>query len=358
MPDVAKIFPSDRHALAQVDTLLAAEGIRRDPNLDYICGIYEDDQLIATGSAFGNTLRCFAVDHGHQGEGLLNTIITHLMDIQQERGNYDIFLYTKIKTARFFHDLGFYEIARVDDALIFMENQRDGFTHCLDRFQREAAAISAPADPAKPVGAIVMNANPFTRGHQYLISQAASQTSLLHLFLLSEDASLFPFAIRQEFVRAGIAALPNVVLHASGPYIISQATFPSYFQKDDDAVSRSHACLDIAIFQRIARALGITCRYVGEEPFSHVTSLYNQIMQDELPRTGIDCHVLPRLESAGQAISASTVRQLLKDGMEKSAIDWPQLAQLLPPAELDWLQSPTAGPVLRRLAAADEVRHH
>ena len=366
MPDVSKLFPADRQAMQQVQSLLTANGIRQDPNLDYICGIYDDDGLlIATGSAFGNTLRCFAVDEQHQGEGLLNTIITHLLDIQQERGNYDLFLYTKVQTTRFFHDLGFYEIARAGDELVFMENQPDGFRRCLERFQAETAAamsttkVSVPN--AGPIGSIVMNANPFTLGHQHLIRQAAAACQMLHLFLVSEDSSLFPFAVRQQLVQAGIADLTNVVFHPIGPYIISQATFPSYFQKDSEAVSRSHARLDIALFQQLAPALDITCRYVGEEPFSAVTSLYNQVMQTELPRTGIDCHILPRLSSRGDEqhpISASTVRELLQAGQRAHSTDWTAIARLVPPATLDWLQTPAAGSVLQKLAAAGSVRHH
>ena len=364
MPDVSKLFPADRRAMQQVQSLLAVNGIRQDPHLDYICGIYNDDgQLIATGSAFGNTLRCFAVAPNHQGEGLLNTIITHLMEIQQERGNYDIFLYTKVQTTRFFQDLGFYEIARAGEELVFMENQPDGFRHCLDRFRAETDAAAKTVHPssAGPVGAIVMNANPFTRGHQHLIRQAASECRLLHLFLVSEDSSLFPFAVRQQLVQAGTADLTNVVFHPSGSYIISQATFPSYFQKDSEAVSRSHARLDITLFQQIAPALGITCRYVGEEPFSAVTSLYNEVMLAELPRTGIDCRILPRLGISGapeQPISASTVRELLQAGQLAGAIDWAAIACLVPASTLSWLQSPAATPVLQRLAAAGNVRHH
>lgn len=79
MPDISKIYTSDTHAQKEVDALLAAEGIRRDRNLDYTCGVYDDayEHLIATGSCFKNTLRCFAVSDKHQGEGLLLEQRTH-----------------------------------------------------------------------------------------------------------------------------------------------------------------------------------------------------------------------------------------------------------------------------------------
>ena len=106
---ISKIYPTDKRSLTQLDALLEQEGITRDANLDYICAIYDEEyQIIATGSCFANTLRCFAVSKSHQGEGLLNTIITHLIDIQYQRGNMHLFLYTKIESAKFFKDLGFY----------------------------------------------------------------------------------------------------------------------------------------------------------------------------------------------------------------------------------------------------------
>ena len=181
-----------------------------------------------------------------------------------------LFLYTKVKSSRFFGDLGFYEIARVEDTLVFMENRRDGFGAYLRDLEKTRTEGKSAA--------LVMNANPFTLGHQYLVERAAAACDTLHLFVVSEDASLVPFAVRRKLVEAGVAHLPNVVLHDSGPYIISNATFPSYFLKDEAAVIDGHARLDLAVFTKIAAALNITARYVGEEPASQVTGLYNQIM--------------------------------------------------------------------------------
>lgn len=342
---ISQIHPTDRRSLAQIDALLKQEGILRDANLDYICAMYDEDyQIIATGSCFANTLRCFAVSSAHQGEGLLNQIITHLIEVQYQRGNLHLFLYTKISTAKFFRDLGFYEIARVDDALVFMENRRDGFENYLARLSlSKKDGLSA---------ALVMNANPFTLGHQYLAETAASRCDTLHIFVVSEDASLVPFSVRKKLVLAGTAHLPNVICHDSGPYIISNATFPSYFLKDEESVIRGHAKLDLIIFSRIAKALSVTCRYVGEEPKSQVTGIYNQIMSQELPRAGIDCVIVPRKQAMDQPISASTVRQLLKKG------DFEALSRLVPSTTLDYFKSPEAAPVISKISQAEEVVHY
>ena len=342
---ISKVSPGDTRALRQVDSLLEQEGIQRDGNLDYIAALYDEDyRVIATGSCFGNTLRCFAVSHEHQGEGLLNQVITHLIEVQHERGNLQLFLYTKIGSAKFFGDLGFYEIARVDGTLVFMENRRDGFSRYLKRLEKTRTEGRSAA--------LVMNANPFTLGHQYLAETAAAQCDTLHLFIVSEDQSLVPFSVRKELIKAGTAHLPNVVLHDSGPYIISSATFPSYFLKDEAAVIAGHARLDLEIFKKIAAALNVTARFVGEEPTSQVTGLYNQIMAEELPKAGIACRIIPRKAVGDQIISASTVRKALQEG------DMDTFRRLVPETTAAWFESPEAAPVLARIRSAAEVVHY
>ena len=342
---ISQIYPSDKYSLSQIDALLQKEGITRDGNLDYICAMRDgNDEIIATGSCFGCTLRCFAVSSDHQWEGLLNEIISHLMEVQYARGNMHLFLYTKVNSAKFFGDLGFYEIARVDGTLVFMENRRTGFPNYLKALEKtKKDGVSA---------ALVMNANPFTLGHQYLVETAAAKCDTLHLFVLSEDASLVPFTVRKKLVRDGVAHIPNVILHDSGPYIISSATFPSYFLKDEAAVIDGHARLDLAVFTKIAQALNVTERYVGEEPTSQVTGLYNKIMAQELPKVGITCHIIPRKEAEGKAISASTVRVALQNG------DWELLKTLVPPTTYQYFTDAEATSVLERIRRAGNVVHY
>ena len=343
---ISKIYPSDKRANRQIDALLEAEGIRRDGNLDYTCGMYDEDMnLIATGSCFGNTLRCMAVSSAHQGEGLMNQIVTHLLDVQYQRGNLHIFLYTKCDSAKFFGDLGFYEIVRIDGQIVFMENRRTGFQDYLDQLAKEK-------EEGKRSAALVMNSNPFTLGHQYLVEKAAAENDILHLFIVSEDASLVPFSVRKKLVMEGTAHLKNIRYHDSGPYIISSATFPSYFQKDQEAVIESHALLDLTVFTRIAQAMNITRRYVGEEPNSLVTGIYNEIMQKKLPENGIECIIVPRLQSEGKVISASTVRQAIKDG------NWEALKELVPKTTLDYFMSPQAEAVVARIRGEENVVHY
>lgn len=343
---VSKVYPTESAANRRIDELLRAEGIRRDGNLDYTCAIYDEDyEVIATGSCYANTLRCLAVSSSHQGEGLMNIIITHLIEVQYDRGNTHLFLYTKCDSAKFFQDLGFHEIVRVENQLVFMENRTSGFSGYLN-------SLTRPEQPAGSCAGLVINANPFTLGHQYLVERAAAENDTLHLFIVSEDVSLIPFAVRKKLVMTGTAHLKNIYYHDCGPYMISNATFPSYFQKDEEDIITGHARLDLAVFLKIAGSLSITRRYVGEEPHSQVTGIYNQIMQTELGKAGVECIVIPRKEENGVPISASAVRKAIKD----DRLDL--LAALVPRTTLDFFRSEEAADIISNIRGADQVIHY
>jgi [citrate (pro-3S)-lyase] ligase len=139
--------------------------------------------------------------------------------------------------------------------------------------------------------------------------------------------------VRDRLVREGTCDLSNVVCHGSGDYIISQATFPGYFLKSKGEAARTQAEMDIKVFQLIAKELGITVRYAGDEPFSETTEIYNSVMERLLPEAGIEFRVIPRLRISGEPVSASRVRQLISDG------DIEKAEELLPPASIEYFRS-------------------
>lgn len=346
---IGKLLDNDQKGYLAVDKLLEAEGLKRDPNLDYTCAVYDEEgEIVATGSCFANSLRCLAVSQQHQGEGLMNIVVTHLIDEQFARGNPHIFLYTKCDTAKFFESLSFHEITRIPNQIVFMENKRSGFADYLQNL----TACSPTTQPNQRIAAIVMNANPFTLGHQFLVEQASLENDWVHLFIVSEDQSLVPFSVRKMLVQQGVSHLANVICHDSGDYIISSATFPSYFQENENAVIESNALLDLEIFSQIAKTLGVQRRYVGEEPFSRVTHLYNQIMQQKLPEHGIECVVIPRQSRGNQIISASKVRQCIKTG------DFAQVQKMVPASTYDYFMSDAAQPVISRIQQTEQVKHY
>ena len=344
--NISKIYENDKRSFKLIDDLLAKEEIRRDKNLDYTCAMFDEDMnIIATGSCFKNTLRCLAVDNSHQGEGLMNQIVTHLVDYEFSRGLSHLFLYTKNKSMKFFKDLGFYEIINIENQIVFMENKRTGFSNYLDNLKKDMRE-------GKEIASLIMNANPFTLGHQYLVEKAANENDILHLFIVSDDSSLVPFEVRKKLVIEGTKHLKNISYHETGDYIISSATFPSYFQKDEVAVIESQANLDIEIFTKIAKSLNINRRYVGEEPNSLVTNIYNQTMLKKLPENNIECVVVPRKKYSDKVISASTVRKIIKDG------NLEDLKNLVPETTYNYFSSDEAKPVIDKIRSQANVIHY
>jgi len=277
-----------------------------DEAIESTCLVWEDGEIIATGSRQENILKCIAVDPMHQGEDLTATVLTQLRQDAFGAGHKHLFLYTKPKNQFMFSSLFFYPIARTDQVLL-MEDRPGGVKGFVD-------SLPAPVTQGK-IGAAVMNCNPFTKGHRYLIETAARDCDHLYVFVLSEDKSQFSAEDRMALVKAGTADLANVTVLPTGPYLISSATFPTYFLKEREKAQTIQCQLDIEVFAKhYAPKFGITHRYVGTEPLSQMTNQYNQALLQFLPEYGIQVHLIPRLETDDTPISASYVRSLLGTG--------------------------------------------
>lgn len=299
-------------------------GLEPDDNCEQTVLLWDDGKLIGTGSRQDNLLKCIAVDPSRQGEGLMASIITSLRQDAFAQGHRHLFLYTKPTNEYLFRSLFFYPVAKTADVLL-MEDRKDGIRNFLD-------SLPTPATGSQ-IGAAVMNCDPFTLGHQYLIESAAAECDHLYVFVLSEDKGLFNATERMEMVKAGSAHLSNVTVLPTGPYLISSATFPTYFLKDRDQAESIHCLLDIEIFcKHFASKFGITRRYVGTEPLSKLTNLYNDALKTHLTTRNIELQQIPRLEQDGAPISASAVRKHLQDA------DWDALASIVPPTTLACLK--------------------
>lgn len=303
---------------------LQRAGLEPDEGVESTALIWEDGEIIATGSRTGNLLKCIAVDDLHQGEGLTGTLLTQLRQDAFAHGHSHLFLYTKPKNKFMFSSLFFYPIAQTKDVLL-MENKKNGL--------QEFLSTLSPVPCNGVVGAAVMNCNPFTKGHRYLIETAARECDRLYVFVLSEDKSFFSAKDRMQMVKLGTADLSNVTVLPTGPYLISSATFPTYFLKDRENAEQIHCLLDIEIFcNYYAPKFGITRRYVGTEPLSPMTSQYNDALREFLPGKGVELHEITRLEQAETPVSASGVRAALEAG------DYDTLKELVPATTYDYLK--------------------
>ena len=339
------------HELLLPEELDLAETLLRQANLDmpggvtFALGCFEDNALTGAGFLAGNVLCGICVAANRQGEGLAASITDHLVRQALREGMRHLLLFTRPSEAPKFADLGF-QLLISTEAASLLEWGTPDYAEWLSG-TRSQAGLPAPPDRCPAPGAVVMNANPFTLGHRRLVLAAREQRSRVLVFVVREEASAFPFAARLDLVREGLADLDGVAVLSGGPYMVSRASFPSYFT-GRTAHARTHAELDCALFaRRIAPDLGIDLRVVGEEPLSPVTACYNEVMRDVLPRHGIQCLELPRLTALGGPISASRVRELLRRGDEQVLRD--QLPRLVPASTLAFLRSPAALPVVERL---------
>ncbi|MBR4768717.1 MAG: [Lachnospiraceae bacterium] len=296
---IYEITKAERALLKERDALLLREGIEKDPLLDYSAAAVDpEDHVIATGSLFRNTIRCLAVAEEYHGEGLTAEIVRHLLSVERSRGFKRVFLYTKPENETLLISLGFHAVASAGNA-VFMENDPSGFSRWVD---------SLPSSGRKNA-AVVMNANPFTLGHRFLVEKALEAEGSVTVFVVEEENGPIPFSVRIRLVREGLKDLKNVAVLPSGPYIISHATFPTYFLHGEDDAVRAHAAIDLAVFRKISAALGIVHRFIGEEPANRVTALYNEVMVSSLRSAGIKCTVVKRLETGDKIISAGAVRK-------------------------------------------------
>ena len=335
-------FPFTGRKQKRLETFLASRGLTYDSQITYSVTLCDKNgNILGCGSRQENILKCIAIDESCEGEGLLWQIVTQLVKQAVEKGFSHLFLFTKPEYKTVFCDMGFYPITQTDSMLL-LENRKNGISTYLEKEQKNTLEKHPDWNPELPSGAIVMNANPFTKGHAHLIASAAASCPFLHVFVLSEDASEFPADVRLRLVQEGCASFPNVMVHGSSDYLISHATFPDYFLKDRASINDKTAELDLKIFgEYFKNAFHIQWRFVGEEPFSKVTNAYNGQMKKILPSFGIQVTEIPRKTAGTTVISATLVRKLFLAGKMDA------LTSLVPETTFRYLNSPE-GQALRK----------
>lgn len=306
----AQVKRAENKKIAAITQFLRENDLSIDTSVEVFITVSRDDRLIACGGIAGNIIKCVAISESARGEGLALTLATELINLAYERQCTHLFIYTKSANEALFKQCGFYTLASVPEVMVLMENS-------ATRLQRYASYLTTLRQDGNKIGCVVMNANPFTRGHRYLIQKAAAQCDWLHVFLVKEDTSRFPYEDRLALVRAGTKDIPGITVHRGSEYMISRATFPCYFIKEQSVINHCYTEIDLQIFrQHLAPALGITHRFVGTEPFCTVTAGYNHDMRRILAEPSssappIQWVEIERLQCQGMAISASWVRRLL-----------------------------------------------
>lgn len=295
----------------QVESFLVQNGLRLG-SMDYYAAVYEhgEEEILAGGGLCGNVIKCIAVKKGLRDTKLGLTIISHLISTASSFGLHHLKIYTKPENEKMFESLGFQTIAKSEHAIL-QENDNS-----LVLFKKRLAALRRDV----PSGIIIINANPFTKGHRYLIEQASKQVEHLFVMVVEEDMSRFPYSERRAMVEAGCQDLPCVTVCSTDNYAVSAVTFPTYFLKELDRATDTQIMLDLDLFVRhIAPTLNIHIRFIGSEPSDQLTQRYNELMKEYLPTQGIAVEEVPRLHQDSVYVSASSLRGYLKAHSLKKA---------------------------------------
>ena len=310
-------------------------------DIDYSVLVYDDNQLVGTGSLAKNIMKCLLVDPNYQGQNLLTQIYRHLVQKLAERGINHYFVYTLPHNEIIFQSLGMTTVVKTMNSVLI-----EGGAHILDILKQLKEQYNVSD---KPKACVIINANPMTLGHLHLIENAASKNEELIVFVVSEDLSSFPFAARFSIIKKATAHLANVNVLPTLSYLVSRITFPSYFLKEEQLIKDEQTLIDVLVYKKYFVPLfNIKKRYVGEEPYSFTTAKYNKVLKDHL---GNHLEIIPRKEKGGLPISASTVRKLIKAGkMEK-------VKELVPQATYDFLSSAQGEEIVKYIQNRPLTRH-
>ena len=354
--EIQTLNPATPRQRQRIEAFLKRNALRID-DMNYYAAVLDDDgEMIAGGGLKDDVIKCVAVDDAHKGEAIANTLVSHLISHANQEGYGCIKLFTKPKNRQLFESLSFRLLAEAPEAIL-METGIGGISNTVEALKKikeesekykeynkeckeaskkckENTSYLTTSPPhhltttMQPTGCIVMNCNPFTLGHRYLIEQAAKQVEQLYVMVVREDCSLFAYTERKAMVEQGVADIENVSVIDGSDYAISRATFPTYFLKRLDDAADTQMLLDLDLFRRhIAPALGATVRFVGTEPTDQLTRRYNQLMHEALK----DVREINRLEKDGNAVSASRVRKAMEEG------DMNTIRQLVPPTTLPYI---------------------
>ena len=381
--EIQTLNPATPRQRQRIEAFLKRNGLRIDDMNYYAAALDDDGEMIAGGGLKDDVIKCVAVDDAHKGEAIANTLVSHLISHANQEGYSCIKLFTKPKNRQLFESLSFRLLAEAPKAIL-METGIGGISNTVEalkkikeeseKYKEYNKECKEDSKKCKEIGktnlntttpqhlntsylntstpqhlntsylnttppqllnttpprggVVVMNCNPFTLGHRYLIEQAAKQVERLYVMVVKEDCSLFAYTERKAMVEQGVADIENVNVIDGSDYAISRATFPTYFLKRLDDAADTQMLLDLDLFRRhIAPALGATVRFVGTEPTDQLTRRYNQLMHEALK----DVRETARLEKDGYAVSASRVRKAMEEG------DMNTIRQLVPPTTLPYI---------------------
>ena len=161
LPAAALVTPPDRLTARR---FIEAQGLPFEDAFDDLVGIYEAGSSVATGARAGYVLKMFAIDQARQGGGLLGALVTELMRLGRAAGHERLLGLHAARTR-----------ADASSSSISASSSRPDRRPCSSTAAGSSATWRAYARLRRPGpnGAVVVNGNPFTLGHLYLVETAA-----------------------------------------------------------------------------------------------------------------------------------------------------------------------------------------
>ena len=234
------------------------------------------------------------------------------------KGNY-IFAKSIIKNFYFTHNsekisISYLRKIEADDRFYLKEN---------DVFKFKEYLLKNKFNEKGKIGFIQMNASPFTNGHAYLIDTAKNLCDYLYVFVVEDNPNAFPFLDRFLMIKEYVENDKNIKVLSGSNFIGSKFTIPAYFDKKTNIPFDAEE--DLKNFNDIIMPiLNIDVRFMGEEPNSEVTRKLNEAYINYMNQIGKELVVVKRLKCNNCYISASYVREGLKNS------DWSIVRKLVP----------------------------
>lgn len=279
--------------------------------------ISDDDKVVGTVSIYNNVIKCFAVDKNYREENYGSALISFIINYFYQNNINNYLVFTKLEYASLFMALNFHEITRTQKVILLESGSYLINDYINDLKKKIGYHFSIDISKDNDIACLVLNANPITIGHMELIEKASKEHNYVLIFILEEDLSYFSYKERLSLVTISTLYLHNVLVVPSSEYIISSATFPNYFLKNEDIKNDEWSIIDAKIFKDyFIDKLNIKCRYVGTEKSVYMAR-YNNILKEVLGDKLIE---VDRFKLNEEIISASSVRELVKTGKIEEAM--------------------------------------
>lgn len=283
------------------------------------------NEIIGTVSIYKNIIKDIAVRKSYMNLGYFDTLISEVVNYLYQNNVYHIMVYTKVKYANHFKSAGFKEITRTDTSIL-LEYGTPLIDEVVNKYKEALERKFNINVQNEDIASVVVNANPITNGHMYLIEKAAINHKYVIVFVVEEDLSYLSFKERMSLVYLSCMHLHNVAVVSSTEYVVSCATFPGYFLKDESDKQKEWAKVDSQIFRDyFMKTLNIKKRYVGSENKGYM-QMYNQTLSEVINNENTKLEIVERYEE----ISASKIRNLIEEGKIDDALkDIPNSAKAL-----------------------------